>query len=128
MTAAVSQAEKMRLAELMNLQSHLVDHIDEGQTDSAADHHDSYGHFNKLNWQTINPDTLDNDGEMHCPTGYARIGCCKCVLDDNAPEHHIIGTEHHDLSPSIHGSYLEASEYDYDYRGTMYGYYTPSED
>lgn len=70
MTAAVSQAEKMRLAELMNLQSRLVDHIDEGQTDSVADHHDSYGHYNKMKWETIDPDTLDNDGEMHCPTGY----------------------------------------------------------
>ena len=128
MTAAVSQAEKTRLAELLNLQSHFVDHMDEGQTNSEVDHQSGYGHYNTMKWSTINPDTLDTDGEMHCPTNYKRIGCCKCVLDDHAPEHHIVGTEHHDLSPSIHGSNLEANaNYEYDYRGTMYGYYNPED-
>ena len=128
MTAAVSQAEKTRLAELLNLQSHFVDHMDEGQTNSEDGHQSGYGHYNTMKWSTINPDTLDTDGEMHCPTNYKRIGCCKCVLDDHAPEHHIVGTEHHDLSPSIHGSNLEANaDYEYDYRGTMYGYYNPED-
>ena len=128
MTAAVSQAEKTRLAELLNLQSHFVDHMDEGQTNSEVDRQSGYGQYNTMKWSTINPDTLDTDGEMHCPTNYKRIGCCKCVLDDHVPEHHIVGTEHHDLSPSIHGSNLEANaNYEYDYRGTMYGYYNPED-
>ena len=145
MTAAVSQAEKMRLAELMNLQSHLVDHLDEGHSAPVADHHEYSGHhYNSMKWETIHPETADADGVMHCPVGYAphwlrtplamqelamhligyaRIGCCKCVLDDHAPEHHLVGTEHHDLSPTIHGSHLESNaDFDYDYRGTMYGH------
>ena len=124
MTATLSQAEKMRLAELMNLQSHLVDHLDEGHTAPVADHHEYSGHhYNSMKWETIHPETADSDGVMHCPIGYARIGCCKCVLDDHAPEHHLVGTEHHDLSPTIHGSHLESNaDFDYDYRGTMYGH------
>ena len=132
LTASVSHADKMSLQQLMMLQNEMVDHLDESERHEAQySHHESLhldpanrydmGHdepevdhgidsehkedlepINEMKWDTLHQ-TADISGNVHCQFGYKKIGCCKCVLDKDAPQHHIADVDHMDLHPSIHG-------------------------
>ena len=110
-TASVSMAEKMKLAELMNLQTQLVDELDLGHTEPEVDHkgdskhREHIPHYNTaLERLTMDHETVDADG--HCPIGFARVGCCKCIHDIHADAGHLGGrarVEEEEFTPTIHG-------------------------
>lgn len=144
-TAAVSHADKLSLAELMNLQTDMVDHLDLGHTEPEVDHRgdsehiEHIQHWNEMDLGHTEPEVdytkehmehtqhwndvttfheIDLGTEEFCPIGYSLIGCCKCILDPHAATRHLTGgfVEHEPMT--IHG---ENYQEDNDYRGQMYG-------
>ena len=76
----------------------------EPEVDHSLDtkHVEHVEHFNELEWDTMHH-TAAVSGDMHCPEGFSKVGCCRCVHDLNPQQHHILGAEHRDLAPTIHG-------------------------
>ena len=147
LTAAVSQADKLSLAQLLNLQTSLVDHLDLGHTEPEVDHRgdsehiEHIEHWNEMDLGHTEPEVdytkehmehtkhwndvttfheLDLGSDEHCPVGYALIGCCKCIRDIHAAEHHLTGGHYgeDDEPVTIHGEHYQEGN---DYRGQMYG-------
>ena len=108
----------------MNLQTAMVDHLDLGHTEPEVDHRmdsehkEHISHYNEMDWENFTEADMDADNQ--CPLGYARVGCCKCVLDVHAGAAHLTGEER--IAPTIHGmSHEVAKANDQDIRGSMYG-------
>ena len=95
LTASVTQAN---LAQLLNLQSEMVAEIENTYPEHLEEeHHSSEHHFNEMAWET-----LGHEEGAHCPVGFTRVGCCKCVHDALSATHHIAEIGHD--TPQIHGS------------------------
>lgn len=80
-----------------------ANHYDLAHAEPEVSHEiDTDAELNEMKWDTLH-ETAEISGDAHCPIGYTKIGCCRCVMDMQAPTHHIMGPEHHDLAPTIHG-------------------------
>ena len=78
-----------------------TNHYDRAHTEPEVSH-EFNTELNEMKWDTLH-ETAEISGDAHRPIGYTKIGCCRCVMDMQAPTHHIMGPEHHDLAPTIHG-------------------------
>lgn len=112
LTAAVSYAESSRLAELLSLQSTLLDHMDLGHTEPEVDHKGDSKHVEHI--EHFN-DIIHTDTHGQCPLGYVKMGCCKCIADIDRAARNV--SEHHSdyENPTIHGShygYIEHEEHE----------------
>jgi len=78
-----------------DLQHHTYNHFDSEHDEPEVDTRGDQQHDNELTWGI----THDIKGNMQCPEGSQRIGCCKCVADDHKAVKHDAAI----VMPSIHG-------------------------
>jgi len=64
LTASISMADKLSLAELMNLQTEMVDHLDMGHAELDDSEHEE-NELNELEWDTIS----EKSGNLKCKEG-----------------------------------------------------------
>jgi len=102
LSASVAAGENMKLAQLLSLQQHLVEHFEEGQAEYG------HAHFNDLAPLYDEPAPLDGE----CPLGFTRVGCCKCVHNKNAQSAHLGGAlpGEEDERPVLHSA-LDAEKH-----------------
>ena len=99
-----------------------------------SEHKEHIKHFNEMTWEVI-PEAEAGATGQHCPVGFTRVGCCKCVHDVHSQEAHLGGAVDHREMPTIHGTghiggvpvHAEATavqapiHHDNDFHGQMYG-------
>ena len=116
---------------------HYANELDFEHLEPEVDYvRDSEHRYNTHNTNTseVHFETLGHGRDAHCPVGYSRVGCCKCVLDAHAGAEHLggVATEHGGLSTEHHTMPTHGGLHANDpmgdennYRGQMYGYEDP---
>ena len=79
-TAALANAQKFNFGAFMSLESQEVDNLAGlPHTESEANYEGVYeDDENQLEWDVIEK----VDGGLKCKEGFTKVGCCKCVHDD----------------------------------------------
>ena len=98
LTASISMADKLSLAELMNLQTEMVDHFDMGHAELDDSEHEE-NELNELEWDTIS----EKSGNLKCKEGQIKVGCCKCVSDTHVAAKHLTIPEIKSMPLAYHG-------------------------